>query len=207
MGAAADPPSPLGPSCGVRRPTSETGKGGCSIHPPNVTGDDPPRAPSAEVAVRAERVGDNDAIRRVNEAAFGRIDEAGIVDALRAAGALPISLVAELDGAIVGHLAMSPITIDGIDDGSLGLAPMAVLPSRQRRGVGGALVRAGLAICRARRIPLVVVLGHAAYYPRFGFVPAAPAGLRWIGGHDASFFATGALRRGVVRYRPEIGDG
>jgi putative acetyltransferase len=114
---------------------------------------------------------------------------------------------------LVGHIAFSPVTVDGDDGGALGLAPMGVRPAWQRRGVGRALVDAGLAELRLRRpaVPFVVVVGHASYYPRhFGFVPGARFGLRWEGGHDESFFVLplGAPERavpgGVVRYRPEV---
>jgi len=90
------------------------------------------------------------------------------------------------------------------------LGPMAVLPERQGEGIGGALVRAGLAACRAAGYDLCIVLGHAEYYPRFGFRPSAPFGIRWEHGAEAHFMVLelrpGALagRGGVARYRPEF---
>ena len=134
------------------------------------------------------------------------------MEGLRAAGAAVISLVAEREGAVVGHVLFSPVTGEGEAQAwdALGLGPMAVAPVAQRRGIGSALVRAGLAACRAQGHLVVLVLGHPAYYPRFGFRPAATAGLRWEHGHDEAFFVAelepGALggRSGVVRYRPEF---
>ena len=159
--------------------------------------------------IRGEGPGDAAAVRRVNQAAFAGPDEADIVDALRAAGAVTLSLVAEEDGEIIDHILFSPVTVDRVDASVVGLAPMAVAPSRQRAGVGSALVHDALDRLAAAGHAAVVVVGHPAYYPRFGFKPAADFGLRWEQGHDESFFALelrfGALARGgVVRYRPEV---
>ena len=127
------------------------------------------------IRIRFESPADIDAIRRVNEAAFGQPDEARIVDALRAAAHPFLSLVADDDGEIVGHIAFSPVDAGGMT--ILGLAPMAVAPHRQRQGIGTMLVEAGLEECRRAGFGAVVVLGHPDYYPRFGFEPAAPKGL------------------------------
>ena len=128
--------------------------------------------------VRSERDGDHDAIRRVNELAFEQPAEADLVDALRSSDAwLPeLSLVAEEDGDLVGH---ALFTVAQLDTGPelLSLAPMAVLPGRQRSGVGAAMVREGLERARATDYPLVAVLGHAEYYPRFGFEAARAYGI------------------------------
>jgi putative acetyltransferase len=125
--------------------------------------------------IRRETPADIDAIRRVKEAAFGQPDEARLVDALRGAADPFISLVAEDDGAIAGHICFTPVDIDGT--AILGLAPMAVAPERQRQGIGSMLVNAGLEECRRAGFGAVVVLGHPEYYPRFGFEPAAPKGI------------------------------
>lgn len=130
--------------------------------------------------VRPEREGDAGAIATVVREAFGREAEAGLVGDLREAGALEVSLVAEAeDGAIVGQVALSPVTIDGVDGGGrwLGLAPLAVRADRQRQGIGAALVLGGLAAADANGAGLVVVLGEPAYYARSGFAPAARHGL------------------------------
>ena len=132
--------------------------------------------------IRTERPADLPAIDQVNVAAFGRPDEARIVAALRdAAGFDPaLSLVATVDGRPVGHLLLTPVTIAGeaeFDD-VVALAPMAVLPALQRRGIGSGLVRAGLELARARGPPAGLVVGPPEYYPRFGFVPASRFGIR-----------------------------
>lgn len=95
--------------------------------------------------------------------------EASIVDALRAAGALTISLVATEGASIVGHVAFSPVTIDGAHGGWFGLGPVAVHPAWQGRGVGRELIEAGLAKLQDRGALGCVVLGDPAYYARFGF--------------------------------------
>lgn len=163
--------------------------------------------------LREEAEGDHAGIAAVTTAAFGGPGEAGLVEALRSAGALTLSLVAVAEGEVVGHVAFSPVTIvgDGGTYGAIGLAPMAVAPGWQGRGVGTRLIDEGLERLRAAGHRAVVVLGHPHYYPRFGFVPASRFGLRWE--HDApdeAFMArelvAGALagRPGVVRYRPEF---
>ena len=128
--------------------------------------------------VRQERPEDAAAIRRVHEAAFGQPAEADLVDALRAAGDLvpELCLVAERGGEVVGQIAFSRARLDS-GDTVLALAPVGVLPEHQGGGVGSALNRAALERAAATDYPLVVVLGHAAYYPRFGFEPAAPLGV------------------------------
>jgi putative acetyltransferase len=130
------------------------------------------------IAIRRERPEDSAAIRRVHEAAFGQPDEADLVDALRAGGDLvpELCLVAERDGAVIGHIAFSRARLDGGAE-VLALAPVGVLPEHQGEGAGSALNRAGLERAARTGFPLVVVLGHAGYYPRFGFEPAAPLGV------------------------------
>ena len=129
--------------------------------------------------IRYETPPDMRAIRAINEAAFGQRFEADLVDALRREADPFISLVAEQGGELVGHICFSPVTVgDGEEpDGYVGLGPMAVLPAMQNRGIGSRLVQAGLDECRRRGLALVVVVGHAAYYPRFGFQPASRFGL------------------------------
>lgn len=114
--------------------------------------------------------------------------EADIVDGLRAAGALTLSLVAIEDGdELLGHVAFSPVTIDGKDRGWFGMGPVAVWPERQRSGIGSKLVRAGLERLRENRVQGVVVLGDPAYYGRFGF--CAQEGLRYPGPPPSHFMA------------------
>jgi putative acetyltransferase len=165
------------------------------------------------LTIRGERPEDFSAIHYINTAAFGRPNEADLVDALRQNNALTISLVAVQDGRLVGYVALSPVTITSSTATieALGLAPMAVLPAYQRRGIGSQLVEGGLNACHQTPYGLVVVLGHPHYYPRFGFAPAKPMGIVWE--HDAPEEAfmvkeiqEGVLAqtRGVVKYRPEF---
>jgi putative acetyltransferase len=165
------------------------------------------------LVLRDEVEGDRAAIDAVNRAAFGGPDEAELVDALRAAGALVLSLVAVADGELVGHIAFSPVTIAGGGGSTpaIGLAPLAVAPGWQRRGVGTRLIAEGLDRLRAAGHRAVVVLGHPEYYPRLGFSKASGFGLRW--GHPAPDEACMALElvpgglagvEGVVRFREEF---
>jgi putative acetyltransferase len=129
--------------------------------------------------VRPEAGADQDAIRHVHERAFApSIGEAKLVDELRAAGDLvpELCLVAEDGGEAVGHIAYSRCRLDSGHD-ALALAPMAVLPARQREGIGSMLVRESLDLAAGTGFPLVVVLGHPEYYPRFGFEPGAAHGV------------------------------
>jgi putative acetyltransferase len=140
--------------------------------------------------VRAERPGDADAIWRVHAAAFGRPAEADLVNALRTSADPYLGLVAEASGAVAAHVAFSPVTVEhGRPSGPvLGLAPLAVDPALQRRGAGAALVEAGLRACADRGAGLVFVLGHPAYYARFGFAPALPRFLYESAERSRAFF-------------------
>ena len=124
--------------------------------------------------IRRERPADVGAIRRVHQLAFETDAEADLVEALRERARPIVSLVADIEGAIVGHIMFSPVTLSS-DRNMLimGLAPMAVLPARQREGIGSTLVRAGVEECVSLEAAAVFVLAHAAYYPRFGFRPAS----------------------------------
>lgn len=130
------------------------------------------------VILRPETDADHEAVYAVHAAAFETTAEARLVTALRARARPLVSVVAEAEGAVVGHLLCSPMRPVTPAGYVMGLAPMAVTPARQRQGIGGALVRAGLDACRALGAGAVVVLGHPSYYPRFGFVPASRFGLR-----------------------------
>jgi putative acetyltransferase len=131
------------------------------------------------VTIRPEEARDREAVRRANEAAFGRRDEADLVEALHRAGAALVSLVAEVDAAAVGHILFTPVFIEpGGPTQVAGLGPMAVVPEFQRRGIGTLLVRQGLDRCRRAGAAAAVVVGHPDYYPRFGFRPSNDFGLR-----------------------------
>lgn len=127
------------------------------------------------VEIREERPEDLAAIREVNKRAFGQDHEANLVDALRANGASLLSLVATLEGEVVGHILYSSATIGGV--AGAGLAPMAVLPEHQSRGIGGKLIAAGTQKLKSAGLPFIIVLGHHTYYPRFGFQPAINFGI------------------------------
>ncbi len=162
--------------------------------------------------IRFETAEDYGPIREVNLRAFEGGGEADLVDALREQAEPFVSLVAEDErGAILGHIAFSPVTIGAETEspGCLGLGPMAVTPDLQRCGIGSALVREGLRICLNDGHRVVVVLGHPDYYPRFGFVPASRFGLTCeYAVPDDVFMALelvpGALvgHAGLVRYHP-----
>lgn len=164
--------------------------------------------------IRRERAADRDAVFSLNVSAFPTADEARLVDALRAGASPVVSLVAEDAGAIVGHILFSPVTLPGrADIHIMGLAPMAVVPARQRSGIGSQLVAAGLEHCRAIGATAVVVLGHPDYYPRFGFVPASRFGVTSVyDAPDDAFMAQelapGALAglAGTVHYHRAFND-
>jgi putative acetyltransferase len=164
------------------------------------------------VIIRREELQDIAAVRHVNEQAFGGSVEANAIDALRDRDAATLSLVAVIDGQVVGHLCFSPVTIEAPDRSwpGLGLAPLAVLPEYQRQGIGTALLNAGLEACRQLGHERVIVLGHPAYYPRFGFERASVYGVRFeYQAPDAACLILalrpGALDgvSGVAKYQPE----
>lgn len=129
--------------------------------------------------VRAEKSDDIEAIRAVQKAAFGRDNEADLVDALRGSVKPFISLVAEIDGRIVGHLLFTPVALPGKTDlRIMSLAPIAVLPEFQGDGVGSEMVHEGMVMCEHEGVDGVVALGGRDFYPRFGFTAAAEFGLR-----------------------------
>jgi putative acetyltransferase len=166
------------------------------------------------VNIRPERPDDVDGIDELNRRAFDGDVEANLVRALRDRAQPIVSLVAAVNDngteRVIGHILFSPVTLSSHPDVRImGLAPMAVLPAKQRCGVGSALVHAGLDECRRLGYPAVVVLGHAGYYPRFGFVPASRFRLgSEYDVPDEVFMAieleAGALagKAGVIRYHP-----
>jgi putative acetyltransferase len=156
-----------------------------------------------------ERPGDAAAIRGVHAASFPTDLESRLVDLLRGAGRLSVSLVAEVGGAIIGHIAFSPVTAASGAVGA-GLAPVAVAEVHRRQGIAAGLVTAGLKACRAAGFGWAVVLGEPTYYSRFGFRPASEFGLfdEYGGGQafQAIELVAGALPvgAGLVRYAPEF---
>jgi len=168
------------------------------------------------ITTRIERPEDIPYICIINEHAFEQATEANIVDKLRKSCPDCLSLVAEDGNDLVGHILFSPVVIE--DTGrrveGMGLAPVAVLPIRQRRRIGSALVRRGLDILRERRCPFIIVLGHPDFYPRFGFEIASKYSLssQWEGVPDEAFIVlilddhTMKGVSGIARYRDEFND-
>jgi putative acetyltransferase len=164
-----------------------------------------------EVTIRDERPADAATIGAINDAAFKPMpysdgSEAAIVEALRAGGALTVSLVAERDGEVVGHVAFSPVKIDGESGSWFGLGPVSVRPDLQGKGAGSALIREGLSRLEALGADACVVLGNPAYYGRFGFThdptltyptPYAQAFQRLV--------LKGPAPKGAVTYHPAFG--
>jgi len=171
--------------------------------------------PEDNVIVRGENIEDAEersVIHSINEAAFGCKDEADLVDRLRTEGVVLVSLVAEIPERIVGHILFSWMSIEttGGSVSAAALAPMAVLPEHQRRGIGGRLIVHGLKLLRGRGEQIVIVVGHPDYYPRFGFSSEKARALESPFPQDA-FMAMelnpGALDgvRGRVRYPAAFG--
>jgi putative acetyltransferase len=166
------------------------------------------------IKIREESKGDYDAVRIVNDRAFGTPEEGGIVDTLREVCRDTLSLVAVSDGKIVGHIFFSPATIDHQDGQvtGMGLAPMAVLPEFQKQGIGSLLVKEGLRRIEESGCPFIIVVGHPGYYTRFGFERGSKYGLKcqWDSVPDEGFMvlildkSTMAGISGVAKYRSEF---
>jgi len=161
--------------------------------------------------IRPEKPEDAAGVRRVHQAAFPTATEAELVDQLRARGKAAVSLVAEDESEIVGHIVFSPVTFDPpLPVTAFGLAPMAVLADHWKHGVGRRLVQNGLAECHARGACLVVVLGEPDYYERFGFERASRHGLRNEFGAEDAFMvywldsAAHPPPGTLVKYAPEF---
>ena len=161
--------------------------------------------------IRPEKNGDRNKTREINVAAFETDAEAKLVDALRERCTSYISLVAEVAGELVGHILFTPVEL--VDDSSsfklMGLGPMAVMPKYQNKGIGSQLVKEGLEHCLRQGYDAVVVLGHPAYYPRFGFVPSVEYGITSEYDVPDEVFMVRELktnvlkgRSGVVKYHP-----
>ncbi len=171
-----------------------------------------PMTAQLDFHIRDEQLRDRPEVWKVNEAAFGRSDEADLVDRLREEGVVLLSLVAEFDGQIVGHILFSRISIETAQGTvpAVSLAPIAVLPSHQGRQIGSHLIRHGLVELRARGERIAIVLGHKHYYPRFGFASEKARHLSNPFPPDAFMaveLSEGALVdvRGTVRYPAAFG--
>ena len=165
------------------------------------------------ITIREEQSQDIESIRNLNKLAFGQTQEADLVDKLRQDCNSLLSLVAVMQNQVVGHILFSPATIESRQRTvhGMALAPMAVLPESQRQGIGSKLVRTGIEKLKKRQYPFIIVLGHAEYYPRFGFEPASRYGIRseWEVPDDA--FMILVLNEpemhgisGVAKYRAEF---
>ena len=167
------------------------------------------------IEIRPERSQDERAVYEVVRAAFGRKEEPELLDAIRPGPPPRISLAAVRGEEIVGHIFFGPVSVEGPSPFSaISLAPLAVAPGEQNRGIGSMLTRAGLEACRAIGENVVFVLGHPGYYPRFGFAPAEPRGLecQWPGRGPAWMVAElepDAIRgrTGRVIHHPAFLDG
>ena len=166
------------------------------------------------IEIRKEESTDREAVRHLNLIAFDKGPEAVLVDQLRASCKEYLSFVAVEDGAVIGHILFTPATVEDCPAVGMGLAPMAVVPMQQRKGIGSRLVRHGLEFLRNAGCPFVIVLGHPEYYPRFGFELASKYHLRsqWEGVPDDAFmiavFDRGVLPTtgGIARYRDEFDE-
>jgi putative acetyltransferase len=165
--------------------------------------------------IRAERAGDVQAVRRVVEAAFKGKAEADLVDALRARGKFSVALVAAQARTVAGFCLLTDVAIEGngLNPRGAGLAPLAVRPTFQGRGIGGMLLRAALERAREAGYGFVVLLGDPRYYRRFGFRPGRALGLACAFAAPEEAFmaievAPGALAgvSGTVRYLPEFAE-
>ncbi|MDP0928629.1 N-acetyltransferase [Paracoccus onubensis] len=158
--------------------------------------------------IRQEIPADQGTVRQITEDAFATAEhssgtEGAIIDALRDTGSLTLSLVAEIDGQVVGHIAFSPVTVAGNDVGWFGLGPVAIRPDLQGQGIGGNLIRKGLTQLRAQGARGCVVLGSPGYYTRFGF--AQDASLVFEGVPPEYFMSQvfcGKAPAGAVVYQP-----
>jgi putative acetyltransferase len=166
------------------------------------------------IEIRKEEPKDQESVHHLNLAAFENGPEATIVDKLRDSCENYLAFVAVEDGNIVGHILFTPVTVDGCAAVGMGLAPMAVLLSHQRKGIGSQLVRHGLEHLRQSGCPFVIVIGHPEYYPRFGFELASKYRLvsQWEGVPDEAFMVVvfeGDVfpkNGGVARYRNEFSE-
>ena len=159
-----------------------------------------------EIIIRAETSTDIGAITEVTIAAFEALEisnhtEQFIIEALRAEKALAVSLVAEVDGRVVGHIAFSPVAVSDGTKNWYGLGPVSVLPEYQRRGVGKALIEQGLSQLKNLNAGGCCLVGHPEYYRKFGFQNSADLGLEGVP-HEVFFALSfdGRFPQGVVMF-------
>jgi putative acetyltransferase len=165
------------------------------------------------VKIRVEKKSDFNAIKYVNDKAFNQPQEGNVIEKIRNTDSRILSLVAELDNKIIGHIFFSPVEIEGHPEikNGMGLAPLAVLPEYQKQGIGKMLIKEGISKLKKQSVPFIIVLGHEHYYPKFGFETAAKYGLKsqWIGVPDEAFMVMILNKdkmknvHGVAKYREE----
>src|SRR5262249_1270368 len=167
--------------------------------------------PTRVMDIREERPEDVAEIRELNRRAFGQDDEGKIIDALRLNGGSLLSLVATLNGEIVGHIIYTPLLAVDQPIRGAALGPMAVLPEHQRKGIGSKLIETGNRKLKEIGYAFIVVVGHAEYYPRFGFRPASWFGMKCEWDVPDEVFMCLAFDEtkmgssvGLARYRPEF---
>jgi putative acetyltransferase len=166
------------------------------------------------VSIRLEAPDDYAGVYAVNALAFETHAEANLVEVLRVEAQPYISLVADVGGEIVGHIMFSPVGLSGHGDLKImGLGPIAVVPQKQGRGIGSALVEMGLEKCKDLGYGASVVLGHKEYYPRFGFTPSVRYGIGCAYEVPAEVFMVielvpGYLQgaKGIIRYHPAFNN-
>ena len=165
--------------------------------------------------IRAEQIRDIDIIREINDLAFKSDAEGKLIDRLRGENIDLISLVAEENDKVLGHILFSPASI--LDKGKsieiMGLAPMAVLPTHQRKGIGSALIKEGLNRCIKIGYGAIIVLGHPEYYPKFGFVPSTKYNISCEYNVPEEVFMILELRKdflkgisGIAKYHPVFNE-
>jgi putative acetyltransferase len=166
--------------------------------------------------IRLEQQSDISDIRELNEKVFGQPQEANIVDNLRVNCDEILSIVAIENEKVVGHILFIPVTIEDNNDAvkGMGLAPIAVLPEFQRKGIGSRLVNWGIEELRKTAYTFIIVLGHPDYYPRFGFESASRYGIKsqWEGIPDNAFMILWLNKSkmiqiwGKAKYRSEFNE-
>jgi len=165
------------------------------------------------INIRREKPGDIQDIYNINAGAFGREAEGELVDALRGEVSPFISLVAEEDGRVIGHILFTPVRVGESGVNAAGLGPMSVAPGSQSRGVGTLLIKKGLESCREQGMDAVFVLGHPEYYTKFGFKQSSLKGIYWKGAEYAPYFFFLELKkdaldgvRGEVLFNPHFDE-
>jgi len=156
--------------------------------------------------IRKEKDFDREKIWKINTEAFDTDAEANLVNALRDSGISFISLIAEEDEEIVGHILFTPVELtgDNSDLKLMGLAPMAVIPKLQKKGIGSQLVKTGIDDCSTQGYDAIVVLGHAEYYPKFGFVPSVKYGIKSEYDVSDEVFMVLELKKGSLKDKTGI---